>query len=781
MSCLRWARICLLGAASVAALSLTPRDAFAQSSELPTVTVTAPKQRAARRAQPTRRARPRPAPAAPVQRTASQPSASGPGIPAERGTGPVRGYLAHQSISSSKTDTPILETPQSVSVVTRDQIAAQGAQDLPQALEYTPGVTVPSFGPNQFFDNFKVRGFDAPRYLDGLRLPMDATTFAAPKIETYGLERIEVLKGPSSGLYGGSDPGGIVNMISKRPQAAPHYSVEGTFGSFDRYQGAFDIGGPADATGEWLYRLVGLFRQSDTEVNFVQDNRIFIAPSLTWRPTIDTSFTILSHYQLIDNKGYQQYVPGQVAFSGNPLGRISRSTYLGEPDADGYRLEQKAIGYAFEHRFDNSVEFRQNFRYIEATQNLHSIRPEGMVGNNLVTRSYNYVEAKTSNVTLDNQFQADFRSGPLIHKVLAGFDYTHMRSNTDYRQAYAFPASPAPPGFFPPIDAFNPVYGAPVPSFESLLPFIKRDDTQTQAGFYLQDQIKLDRFTLTMSGRQDVASTAFTSAGVYPLAGYYERHDTAQTGRVGLNYLFDNGVSPYVTYSTSFTPNLGADLLGNSFKPTTGENAEIGVKYQPLGTNLMLTAAYFDTRQNNVLTADPRNPLFNTQTDAVRVRGFEFEAKGNITRELEIVAGYSHLDPKVTASVAGNAGKVMKNVARDQASLWGKYTWYDGPLAGLGLGAGVRYVGDTYGDDANTLNVPAYTLVDAAISYDFGYLRPDLRGLTAQINARNLTDRYYVQSCFTGLPYCALGSGRTILGTLKYSWYADPAPPLVTK
>src|SRR5690606_29590912 len=191
-----------------------------------------------------------------------------------RGVGPVVGYSARQSVSSSKTDTPILETPQSVSVVTRDQMVAQGAQDLPQALGYTPGVTVPSFGPNQFFDSFKVRGFDAPRYLDGLRLPSDITTFAAPKIETYGLERLEVLKGPSSGLYGASDPGGIVNMISKRPQATPHYSVEGNFGSYDRYQGAFDIGGPVDAAGQWLYRLVGLFRQSNTEVNFVQDNKV---------------------------------------------------------------------------------------------------------------------------------------------------------------------------------------------------------------------------------------------------------------------------------------------------------------------------------------------------------------------------------------------------------------------------------------------------------------------------------------------------------------------------
>lgn len=752
--------LCLV--ASSAANAQTTRDG---ATSLPAVTVDSPAARqrtvsAPRRASSARRAPQRVA--APVRQPQPiAPVPSGPGIGPERANGPVVGYTATLSASGTKTDTPILETPQSISVVTRDQIRARGVQNVAEALEYIPSVTIPSFGPNSFFDALKVRGFDAPRYLDGLRLPSDVTTFAAPRIETYGLERLEVLKGPSSGLYGASDPGGLINMVSKRPLATPHYSVEGTFGSYDRYQGAFDIGGPVDKNGEVLYRIVGLGRKSNTEVNFVQDNTLFIAPSLTWRPTTDTSFTFLSHYQNIDNKGYQQYVPGQVAFSGNPLGRIARSTYLGEPNADGFKLEQGAVGYAFEHRFDNSVQFRQNLRYTEATQDLHSIRPEGMIGNNLVLRSYDYVKANTRNLAIDNQFQADFRTGPLTHKVLFGFDYINMRAASEFRVTYAFP----------PIDAFNPVYGSPVPSYDSLVPpFIKRDDRQSQAGFYLQDQIKWDRWTLAVSGRQDVVSTAFTSSGIYPLAGNYARNDSAQTGRVGLNYLFDFGLSPYANYSSSFTPNLGADVSGTTFKPTTGEGGEIGVKYQPLGSNLLLTAAYFDTRQKNVLTANPLNPFFNTQTDAVRVRGFELEGKGNVTREFEVIAAYSNLDPRVTASIAGNVGKVMMNTARQQASLWAKYTWYDGPLAGFGLGAGVRYVGETFGNATNTLLVPDYTVIDAAISYDFGYLRPDLRGLTAQVNARNLTDRYYVASCFTGLPYCALGNGRTVLGTLRYSW-----------
>ncbi|MTV16356.1 TonB-dependent siderophore receptor [Bradyrhizobium elkanii] len=740
-----------------------PRESVAQSA-LPPVTVEAPKQQQqARRTKPARRAA-RPARTTP-RSIANRAPAQAQNVPSpgagggERGNGPVTGYLASQSVTATKTDSPVLTTPQSISIVTQDQIQAQGAQNITEALRYTPGVTIESFGANAFFDEFKLRGFTAPRYLDGLRLPTDTTTFAVPRIETYGLERIEVLKGPSSGLYGQSDPGGLLNLVSKRPIGRPHYEIEGAFGSFDRFQGAFDIGGPADKDGRFLYRIVGLGRDSNSQTDFVQDNKLFIAPSFTWRPTYDTSFTVLSQYQKVDNKGYQQYVPGQVSFLPNPNGHIPYSRYLGEPGLDGYHLEQFAVGYAFEHRFDNIFQFRQNLRYAQVSNDLASVRTEGMMTDRLVARSYNYVKANAANVALDNQLQVDFATGPLVHKVLAGVDYFDLWANTDYRTT---PIAP--------IDAYSPVYGTAVPPASSLAPFILRDDRQSQLGAYLQDQIKLDRWTLTMSGRQDWVSSGFTSMAFYPPAGHYSRDDSAQTGRIGLSYLFDIGLAPYASYATSFTPNLGADSAGRSFRPTTGEGAEVGVKFKPNGSNFMVTAAAFDIRQQDVLTADPINPLFNVQTDAVRVRGLELELKGNLTREFEITAGYTHLDPRVTTSIAGYAGKYMMNTAQDQGAVWGKYTWYDGALAGLGLGLGVRYVGETYGDNFNTFVIPSYALLDASVSYDFAYLRPDLKGWKAQVNVTNLTDHFYVASCLTGLPYCGLGNGRTVLGTMKYTW-----------
>jgi len=686
----------------------------------------------------------------------------------ETGTGPVTGYNARQSVTSMKTDTPVLETPQSVSIIPRDQIADQQFPTLSRTLSYTPGITIDPYSANSKFDAFYIRGFLAEQYLDGLKLPVEpGVQWATPRIEPYGLERIEVLKGPSSGLYGQTNPGGFVNMVSKRPKDAPHYEFIGQYGSFNRFQGAFDFGGPIGERGEFLYRMVGVVRESDSQIDFQEDNKVFFAPSLTWRPNADTSFTILASYQRIKNKGYQQYVPAQGTLLPTPFGRLPYRNYLGEPSVDRVDDEQAMIGYAFDHRINDVLQFRQNFRYTKITSDTTAFRGEG-VGPDLRTmaRSMNYVVSSTHNVAIDNQIQADFATGPLQHKVLLGADYSYLKGHADYRFA-----------MIAPIDIYAPVYGSPVPARSSLLPMTLSNSEQNQLGVYIQDQIKWDRLTLSLTGRHDWAKTDVDSYAAFPTPGRYRTKDSAFTGRVGLSYLFDFGLAPYANYSTSFLPVSGVTRTGSPFEPTKGEGWEAGVKFQPNGTNLLFTAAYFDITQQNVLTPDPANPLFSVQAGEVQVKGFEFEARGNVTRELEIIGGFSHIDPKVTKSTAGTIGKTLPNVALTQASLWGKYTWHDGALAGLGLGAGVRHVGKLYGDAANTIEVKPYTLVDAMVSYDFSYLRPDMKGWKAQLNVTNLFNKYYVTNCFTGLAYCGYGQGRTILLSLKYSLQPETATP----
>jgi len=745
-------------------MASTSEPAHAETGEpkpgienLPTVTVQTPRRprRVAPKQKRTAAVRTAPAP----QPVVSEPS---PQTQGERGTGPVRGVVATQSVTGTKTDTPILETPQSLSVVTQAEIASQQSQTLPQALRYVPGVVTEPYGASSLSNDIKVRGFNAPRYLDGLRLPIDSViTFAQARVEPWGLERIEVLKGPSSGLYGETSPGGLISMVSKRPTSERQNQVELQTGSFNRIQAAFDFSGPIDPERQFLYRVVGLGRTADTVIDFTNEGRAFVAPSFTWQPTADTSFTILTSFDRDNGDGQpQQYVPGYGSLLPNINGRIPYSRNLGEPSFDHWRFKQDMAGYAFEHRFNEIFQFRQNLRFADVHMDLTSMRSDVAFPDMLNTlRSAFDIRSRSRTFGVDNQVQADFRTGPLLHKLLVGVDYQQQ----DSFAAYGF-------GFGYPLNIFNPVYGQVSPNPATFTPAVRQASDQDQIGIYLQDQIKLERWVLTLTGRHDhwQARTLDYLSGTA-----INQESNPTTGRVGLSYVFDIGVAPYVSYSTSFEPVIGLARVGRSgsvFQPTTGEGAEVGVKYQPLGLNALFTAAAFEITKQNVLTADPVDPLFSIQTGEVRVRGVELDVKINLTDRLEVIGGVTHIEPVVTQSTTGNVGFDLVNVPRDYASLWTKYTFRDGPAAGFGLGGGVRYIGASYVDALNTIVVPSYTLFDATASYDFVHLDRRMKGLTAQINVTNIFNKYYVATCFTGLAYCGLGAPRTVLGTLKYAW-----------
>jgi iron complex outermembrane receptor protein len=295
------------------------------------------------------------------------------------------------------------------------------------------------------------------------------------------------------------------------------------------------------------------------------------------------------------------------------------------------------------------------------------------------------------------------------------------------------------------------------------MPFAKVDVTQEQVGVYLQDQIKLGGWVLTLGGRHDWADSQTTDllAG-----GTTNQDDTAFTGRAGLTYVFANGIAPYISYATSFLPVAGIDRLGNPFKPSTGRQYEAGIKYQPPGTNALITAAVFDILQSNVLTTDAFDPTFQTQTGEVQVRGFDIDARANITSNLELIGGYAFLDSEITASNdPALLGNQVDLVPRHQASLWTKYRFSEGSFAGLSLGAGVRYTGELYAP----LQTPSVTLADAMVSYELGYLDTVFKGAELAVNVTNLFDKYYVQG-YCDPTYCSLGQGRLVLGTIKYRW-----------
>lgn len=763
-------------------------QALAQgAADLPPVVVVQPprqaRPKAAPRRSPRRVARPAPAPAVPPAR----------GEPVERANGPVSGIVARQSASGTKTDTPILETPQSINVVPRRQIEQQGAQSVGEAVRYTSSAVGQLYGAASVFDTeVKVRGFIAPRYLDGLRLPYDTTIqFAQPRTEPYGLERIEILKGPASGIYGQASPGGILNMVSKRPTMERRGEIELQTGSFDRIQGAFDVSGPLDQNREFLFRIVGLARDRDTFVDLNKEQRTFIAPSFTWQPSLDTSFTVLASVQRDRLDGQvHQYLPAYGTLLANPNGRIPVNRYTGEPSFDRIGYDQAMVGYEFRHRLNDVVEFRQSARGAQVDIDMFSMRNAGTLcpvagghaacylpgvvppvdpAQRITLRDANFVGGSTKNFAIDNQLQADFSTGALRHKLLFGVDYQKTRIDTDYRGTF--------PGF--PIDAYNPVYGmTPLPTKNALIPFINTQTDKDQLGVYVQDQIKLDRWNLTLTGRHDRA----TSEVVNRLAGVtVKQDDSALTGRVGLNYVFDNGFAPYVSYSTSFEPAVGLALTsatGQPFKPTTGEGIEAGIKYAPPGMNMLLTASVFDITQKNVIVNTPTFVPF--QVGGIRVKGVEADFRASVTDSFDVIAGGSHIIPTVEEHInPAIVGKDQYMVNRDSAFLWGLYKFSYGPLAGLGLGGGVRHTGSVFGDDLNLIHVPGYTLFDAVLTYDFGALRRDWRGLHLRVNAINIADTYHVTNCFTGLAFCALGQPRTITATLTYRW--GEAAPIVTK
>lgn len=687
----------------------------------------------------------------------------------ETAWGPVDGIVATQSATGTKTGTALKNTPQAVNVVTRDQMNAQGVQSIVQALRYTPGV-VSQYGDTDIrYDWLSVRGFRPGRYLDGLRLPFGARGYSQPRIEPYGLERTEVLKGPSSVLYGQGLPGGLVSMVSKRPKDEEFREVELQVGTNSRYQTAFDVGGRVDDKGALLYRLTDVGRLADTQFDYVEEKKGYIAPSLTFKPDEGTSLTILGQYQKIDSKGGGGYpaLPANGTLYTGIYPALSRSTFVGEPNYDRYSVDQALIGYEFSHEFSDTWTVKQNLRYgyVDAdTQRVAPVCLAGMACDPSALFRYAWAFPETSRLfTVDNQAIATFDTGAAAHTLLLGLDYSFEDS--------AFEES-ALSIIYRPFNAYNPVYGATPITRPATATRIDQD--RSQVGLYAQDQMEWNNFVFSLGGRYDRADTdtrTRTSSSDVDL----DQNDGQFTWRAGVVYNFDNGISPYAGYATSFNPEGGTNRAGVPFEPTTGNQYEVGVKYQPDGMDTSVTLSAFQLTQQDVLTPDPTNLSYRVQTGEVRMRGIEIEGKSQVTDALSVVASYAYTDSEITRDNpnslgVSNKGNRFNFVPEHQASLWLDYTIQsDNAWGGLSLGGGVRYMGQTYGDNANVYDVPDFTLVDAAIRYDFAKADPKLDGLKASVNVTNLFDKKYVSSCIASTG-CSWGDGRTIYGSLKYSW-----------
>ncbi|WP_274541242.1 MULTISPECIES: TonB-dependent siderophore receptor [Methylosinus] len=692
--------------------------------------------------------------------TALEPIDVGAAAP-ESARGPVDGYVARGSATATKTDTPIIETPQSISVITREQIEDQQPQSMSQALRYTSGVVSEALG-IQNHDAIYIRGFsDADgggiQYLDGLKLPY-GVGFANVRLDPYLLERIDVLKGPASVLYGQSSPGGIVNMTSKTPIDRSFGEIQLQGGSYKGLLGAFDIGGRLDHDGQFIYRLTGAMRDSDSQVDFVHNRRAAIAPSFTWRPDADTKLTVYGSYQSDDPGGrFYNIVPASGSLFLNQNGKLPRSFFDGDPTFNTFDRTQYYIGYAFEHRFDDVWTVRQNMRFFEIAGTYKDVFGIGYAAGSdrIINRYTRYNLESLGALTNDNQIEATFTTGVIAHHALLGLDYQHVADTNRVGVGSA-----------PSLDAYAPVYYQSIP-----VPTFYQDQTQilNQTGLYVQDQMSWAGLHVMAGLRRDWADLDTTNH----LSDNKVTHkwDRALTWRAGALYEFLNGVSPYFSYSTSFFPTTGVDFGGKPFDPTTGEQYEAGVKYKPPGYNAYVTVSAFDIEKNNVLTPDPDpTHLFaNVQTGQIRSRGIEVTGVMSLTEGLNAIVSYTHNNVEVTKATDKTLGKTPLYAPRDAASGWLDYTFGADALSGLTLGGGVRYVGWTYGDTSNTFKAPGYAVADAMVRYRLDRLHPDLKNMELQVNASNLFDRTYVGGC-SSIGVCYYGMGRTVLATLKYRW-----------
>lgn len=644
------------------------------------------------------------------------------------------GYVAQRDTIGTKVSTPIVQIPQAISVVTQDQIEDQRPRTLNESLGYTASANPNGFGFDSRYDAFTLRGF--PAYYNGIfrdSLRQYNGPSAWFRTEPYGIEGLTILKGPASSLYGVSGPGGIVNIVTKRPKEDRFREVELQFGNNNRYQAAFDFSGPANDAGTILYRLTGLGRLADTDLPGYADDKLYLAPAVTFKPDEGTRLTILGEYS--------QALTGSTAWNYNPSYGTISDLYEGDPDWNDFKQKQGRIGYEFEHQFNDVLTVRQNLRF-------HSVDADMKYSGYLAppSRYWGYYKEDAKNFVVDNMAQFEFDTGPVDHVAVLGFDYGWAKYDAD--TAYS-------------DVSIDDIKTAPF-SFAG-------GQEMNQYGIYLHDQMTWNNWTLFASGRQDWVDSRSTDFQMTET----DQEDSAFSGRLGLSYRTDWGIIPYANYSTSFSPNLGFvyDEVTNERRvaqPTKGEQVEFGVKYEIPDHNAVLSAAYFNIDQRDGVvydgTFDEAGNQRQRQLD-INSRGFEFEANASLDNGLGLIASYTYMRAEIERGAAGTVGKELSSTPNHIFSLWGHYLFQSGPLDGLGLGAGLRYVGGSYGDDLNSFTNDDRVFVDASLSYDFGARNPDWEGLMLQVNAKNLFDERK-PICTAG--NCFIDEGRTVFGSLRY-------------
>ncbi|MES2474797.1 MAG: TonB-dependent siderophore receptor [Verrucomicrobiota bacterium] len=634
------------------------------------------------------------------------------------------------AVGGLKTETPLLETAQAISVVTEQLIQDQGTPKLEDVLSNVAGISPGGYYGD--WDYYRIRGFDASfnTFRDGLRGDYGMNA------EIFGVERVEVIKGPASTLYGQAPLGGLVNLVSKRPQHEAAGEVGMTVGSHNLYEGTVDYNTPlyrsSQADGLGVYgRFLGLYSDAESFIDHVDRQRLYLAPSITLELGEDTQLTLLTNYTR-DTGVFAMPLPAKGTVLHNPNGEVSESLFLGLPgksnEIDQSRL---SLGYELRHRFNETVSLRQNFNYGRFEQDWDDVLyNSGLAADDRTMSLYPYAyDEKLDRVAVDTALDFTFDTGSVKHTLTTGLDYYYDKSRTNTHQIdYSDPNS------YVNIDIFNPNYNFTIPGYATSSYSVAGSEA---VGFYVQDHAKLTELvTLTLGGRYDHSADRAS-----------DESKSAFTPKVGVTYEFIPDVAAYANYSTSFKPQwFSTDANGKPVDPEEGENIETGVKYGFWDGKITGMASVFHLTRSNVATDNPStpDPFDSSVSGEQRSQGFELETAAKLFPGLDVTAAYTYIDAEVTKDNSLPKGTPLLGVPENAFTAWVKYTIQEGTLEGLGFGLGGRYYTEQSGDQANSFELPAYGLLDAAIYYE-------KENFSAQLNFNNLTDKRYFPGSYNDL------------------------------
>lgn len=694
------------------------------------------------------------------------------------------GLISYVSASASKSDTPIIESPVSVSVLTSERIQALGAENLQEAIGYVAGVFNGPYGVDTRGDWANIRGVAPVQYLDGLQLMFGYYNNARPN--TYNMERIEILKGPSSMLYGQGSTGGIINMVTKRPHAQTEGEIIAQVGNFGRKQIAGDFNTTLTEDGSVEARFVGLYRESGTQTDFVDNDATFFAPSLAWHINESTSLTVLANIQKNESGSSTQFFPHEGTLLPAEHGQIDSRRFVSEPGWDKYDTEQNAVTLILEHTLNEDFSISWSSRYLESEaiyRTMYAWPPKLQDDKRSIERNFSLQDASSDTITSDLQLHGLIYTGDLEHNLVVGLDYQSADTDTD--RLYLTPTSiKAAIGLDvnTSLDLYNPEYGQTgfLPT-TALIPDTPGKNDR-QLGFYIQDTIKYDNWVFNAALRRDKVKSKSDAADSVKAT------QSATTGRLGILYSFENGIAPYASYSESFLPIYGSRPQGGDFKPQEGEQVEVGVKFQPQGTEHLITASYFDITDKNKKRVV--SPEITVQDGSVDIEGFEIEAQLEFD-QFDVYSAYAYTKSEQETSdktlaelvqlYASGQTSYLSQALTDTAPLSATpkhmlNTWVtyrpEQSFEGFKVGAGFRYVGETYdgsrditfmGQAINTRKVTdSYTLFDFMIGYEFD-------NIDINLNIKNLSDKTVVTSClYRG--DCFYGQRRTVTANIKYKF-----------